>query len=252
MIKRRGRSLTSPIKSSSPPAYLKIITPLRIRRQASPELTKEDLVEPLPLSTTPTSKASKLFTQSHTRVFPLSITPVTIEKRSSKVQEVIVKADIPTFLQGFLEGVRPHKKHIKSVVDSYRVSKSKHDRPFSREETRQWEPHHSLNRSIDIPKVAYSYYKEMRLSGIQPTDCYQAPQSYLYKRQVISMNPRSKLAIYSTNDDVRKIKPKTTSNQRKVIVPKATESVADASTHTGNPANPSQDQEETLAGRLKA
>jgi hypothetical protein len=110
-----------------------------------------------------------------------------------------------------------------------------------------------VNRSVDIPKVSYAYFKERHQTPSQliPSHTSTPEPRQLYKRRVISVNPRSKLTIYSTKE-IPKPKPK--AQQRRISVPKVNESVSEALSSEESPSKFDYDYKEpawTLGEKIK-
>jgi hypothetical protein len=210
-----------PISSQS---YLKLATPQRITRMVSPDLYDEygrstDNFTPHP--------SSKLLTAPQSRMYPLSISPKRQKPASRRNKpRRTEQLDIPPFLQGYLEGVRLPKKPIRSIVgDSYRSLYKPRVKPSQRESHLDRQSPSQVNRSFDIPKVSYAYFKERHQTPSQLiSNCTSTPEPRLYKKRVISVNPRSKLTIYSTKEIP---KPKPRAQQRKISVPKVNDSATE-------------------------
>lgn len=187
--------------------YYKVVTPQRIRRQATPlgEYGTESInITPLPIV-----RPSKFLTQPQTRVYPLSVSPNMLEKKSSRAYDSSKsrEIDMPAFLLGYIEGVRPPKKRIKSIVStSFRVHSSRPNPKPSRLDPNEGTPDHLVNRSLDIPRISYSNFKARYQTNTQLTDRTASQDLRLYKKRVIKVNPRSKLTIYSTHE-IPKLKP---------------------------------------------
>lgn len=208
-------------KSTAASTYLKTITPSRIQRHASPDQTESSIKNQVSLSPIPVSKASKLLTQPQTRVFPLSVSPQLLVKKTSRLlqEEKPIEFDLPPFLQGFIGGVRQPKKRIKSVVGaSFRAFANRLQQKPAQETSTQNSPQSFVENSFDIPKISYSYFKEKHQGNILQVERTATPEPRLYKRRVIKVNSRSKLTIYSAKE-IPKIKPRKSYQSYKDLIP---------------------------------
>jgi hypothetical protein len=201
--------------------YLNIMTPQRIGRQGSPQHSEEHGTATVKIR----PPTSKMLMQPQSRVFPLSVSPQTQSRHVTRGREGRRTRDepVPSFLQEFMEDVRPYKKAVRSVI-SYRHQTpiKSHRVEAARPDTVDAKPKSLYNQSLDIPKVFYTTFKEQQQTLSQPKGRSNTPEGQLYKRRVIEVNPRSKLTIYST--DVVKA-PKSRSAYRKITVQKPAEAL---------------------------